>query len=104
MPPLDTPWMVDLKDIDGLIEDAKKAKAYGFQGKLVIHPNQIEPCHAVFTPSGEEIAYAKQVIEAFEQAEREGKAAIQLEGKLIDYAVLEKSRRIYALALAIGET
>ncbi len=101
MPPLDTPWMVDLKDIDGLIADAEKAKAYGFQGKLVIHPNQIEPCHNVFTPSQEEIAYAKQVIEAFEEAEREGKAAIQLEGKFIDYPVVEKSRRIYALAQAI---
>jgi citrate lyase subunit beta/citryl-CoA lyase len=102
MPPLDTPWMVDLKDIDGLIADAKKAKAYGFQGKIVIHPNQIEPCHNVFTPSEEEIAYAKQVIEAFEEAEREGKAAIQLEGRFIDYAVVEKSKRIYALAQAIA--
>ncbi len=102
MPPLDTPWMVDLKDIDGLIADAKKAKAYGFQGKIVIHPNQIEPCHRVFTPSEEEIAYAKQVIEAFEEAEREGKAAIQLEGRFIDYAVVEKSKRIYALAQAIA--
>ncbi len=102
MPPLDTPWMVDLKDIDGLIADAKKAKAYGFQGKIVIHPNQIEPCHGVFTPSAEEIAYAERVIEAFEEAEREGKAAIQLEGKFIDYPVVEKSRRIYALAQAIA--
>ena len=102
MPPLDTPWMVDLKDIDGLIADAKKAKAYGFQGKIVIHPNQIEPCHSVFTPSEEEIAYAKQVIEAFEKAEHEGKAAIQLEGKFIDYAVVEKSKRIYALAQVIA--
>jgi len=102
MPPLDTPWMVDLKDIDGLIADAKKAKAYGFQGKIVIHPNQIEPCHRVFTPTEEEIAFAKKVIEAFEEAEREGKAAIQLEGKFIDYPVVEKSRRIYALAQAIA--
>jgi len=102
MPPLDTPWMVDLKDIDGLIADAKKAKAYGFQGKIVIHPNQIEPCHRVFTPTEEEIAFAKKVIEAFEEAEREGKAAIQLEGKFIDYPVVEKSRRIYALARAIA--
>lgn len=101
MPPLDTPWMVDLKDIDGLIADAKKAKAYGFQGKIVIHPNQIQPCHDVFTPTEEEIAYAKRVIEAFEEAEREGKAAIQLEGKFIDYAVVEKSKRIYGLAQAI---
>ena len=102
MPPLDTPWMVDLKDMDGLIADANKAKAYGFQGKIVIHPNQIEPCHRVFTPTQEEIAFAKQVIEAFEEAEREGKAAIQLEGKFIDYPVVEKSRRIYALAQAIA--
>ncbi len=102
MPPLDTPWMVDLKDIEGLIADAKRAKAYGFQGKIVIHPNQIEPCHNVFTPSDEEVAYAKRVIEAFEEAEREGRAAIQLEGKFIDYPVVEKSRRICALAEAIG--
>lgn len=101
MPPLDTPWMVDLKDMDGLIADAERAKACGFQGKLVIHPNQIEPCHNVFTPSKEEIAYAKKVIGAFEEAERKGKAAIQLEGKFIDYAVVEKSKRIFALALAI---
>lgn len=102
MPPLDTPWMVDLKDMEGLIADASKAKAYGFQGKIVIHPNQIEPCHRVFTPTEEEIAFAKKVIEAFEEAEREGKAAIQLEGKFIDYPVVEKSRRIYALAQAIA--
>jgi citrate lyase subunit beta/citryl-CoA lyase len=102
MPPLDTPWMIDLKDIDGLIADAKKAKAYGFQGKTVIHPNQIQPCHDVFTPTPEEIAHAKKVIEAFEEAEREGKAAIQLEGKFIDYAIVKRSRRIYDLAQAIG--
>ena len=102
MPPLDSPWMIDLKDIDGLIADANKAKAYGFQGKIVIHPNQIEPCHRVFTPTEEEIAFAKKVIEAFEEAEREGKAAIQLEGKFIDYPVVEKSRRVYDLAQAIA--
>lgn len=102
MPPLDTPWMVDLKDIDGLIADAKKAKAYGFQGKVLIHPNQIEPCHEVFTPTEKEIAHAQRVIEAFEQAEREGKAAIQLDGKFIDYPVVEKARRTYALSQAIA--
>lgn len=102
MPPLDTPWMIDLKDFDGLISDAKKAKAYGFMGKIVIHPNQIQPCHDVFTPSEEEISFAIKVIDAFEKAEREGKAALQLEGKFIDYAVVEKSRRIVELAKAIG--
>ena len=103
MPPIDTPWMVDLKDIDGLVADAQKAKAYGFQGKLVIHPNQIQPCHDVFTPTEDEIAKAKKIIDAFEEAERQGRAAIQLEGKFIDYAVVEKAKRIYALAQAIIE-
>lgn len=101
MPPLDTPWMQDIKDIDGLIADAKKAKAYGFQGKIVIHPNQIQPCHDVFTPTDEEIAYAKKIIATFEEAEREGKAAIQLAGKFIDYAVVNRSRTICELAKVI---
>ena len=101
MPPMDTPWMVDLKDMDGLVADAQKAKAYGFQGKLVIHPNQIQPCHDVFTPTQEEIAKAEKIIHAFEEAEREGRAAIQLDGKFIDYAVVEKAKRVYALAQAI---
>ncbi|MFH1351394.1 MAG: CoA ester lyase [Pseudomonadota bacterium] len=102
VPPLDSPWMVDLKDIEGLIADAKKAKAYGFQGKIVIHPNQIEPCNDIFTPTKEEIAHAKRVIEAFEEAEAAGKAAIQLEGKFIDYPVVEKSRRIVQLSQLIA--
>lgn len=102
MPPLDSPWMVDIHDIEGLIAEAKRAKALGFQGKLVIHPNQIAPCHEVFTPSAEEIAQAQRVIEAFEEAERQGKAAIQLDGKFVDYAVVERSKRICELAKAIG--
>jgi len=102
MPPIDSPWMVDLKDMDGLMADAQKGKAYGFEGKLVIHPNQIQPCHDVFTPTEDEIAKAKKIIDAFEEAERQGGAAIQLEGKFIDYAVAEKARRIYALAQAIS--
>jgi citrate lyase subunit beta / citryl-CoA lyase len=102
MPPLDTPWMIDLKDLEGLMNDAKKAKAYGFMGKIVIHPNQIQPCHDVFTPSEEEIRSATRIIEAFEKAEKEGKAALQLDGKFIDYPVVEKSRRIVAMAKSIG--
>ena len=101
-PPLDTPWMVDLKDTEGLVADARKAKAYGFQGKIVIHPNQIQPCNEIFTPTENEINQARRVIEAFEVAERDGKAAIQLDGKFIDYPVVEKSRRIVELSKAIS--
>jgi len=103
VPPLDTPWMVDIKDIEGLIADAKKAKAYGFQGKIVIHPNQIQPCNEVFTPTEEEVAFAQQVVDAFLEAEKNGQAAIQLNGKFIDYPVVEKSKRVVELAKAIAE-
>ena len=76
----------------------KKAKQLGFQGKLCIHPNQIEPCHAIFSPSKEEMLYAERVVQAFEEAEAQGIAAIQLDGKFIDYAVVERSRKILKLA------
>jgi len=92
--PLDTPFMMDLKDLDGLRADATRAKQLGFQGKLCIHPNQIITCHEIFSPSMDEISYAERVIEVFEEAEANGVAAIQLDGKFIDYPVVEKSRRI----------
>jgi citrate lyase subunit beta/citryl-CoA lyase len=98
-PPLDTPFMIDLKDIEALKADARRAKQLGFQGKLCIHPNQIEPCHAIFSPSKEEVLYAEKVIEAFEEAEGKGQAAIQLDGKFVDYAVVERARQILQLAV-----
>ena len=100
-PPLDTPFMIDVKDVDGLRADAERAKRLGFQGKLCIHPIQIEPCHAVFSPTAEEIEHAERVIQAFEDAEARGIGAIQLDGKFIDAPIVEKSRRIAKLAAAI---
>jgi citrate lyase subunit beta/citryl-CoA lyase len=100
-PPLDSPFMIDLRDLEALQVDAKRAKQLGFQGKLCIHPNQIEPCHAVFSPTAEEISYAERVIKAFEEAEAKGIAAIQLDGKFIDYPVVERSRRILRLSATI---
>ena len=100
-PPLDTPFMMDLKDMEALKVDAGRAKQLGFQGKLCIHPNQIEPCHAIFSPAKEEILYAERVVQVFEEAEKEGSAAIQLDGRFIDYPVVERARRILKLAKLI---
>jgi citrate lyase subunit beta/citryl-CoA lyase len=101
-PPLDTPFMIDLKDTQGLKADAMRAKQLGFQGKLCIHPNQIQTCHAIFSPTEEEIQHAEKVIQAFEKAEAEGVAAIQLDGKFIDYPVVERARRTLELAKRIN--
>jgi len=100
-PPLDTPFMIDLKDIEALKNDAARAKQLGFQGKLCIHPNQIEPVHVIFTPTAEEISFARRVIEAFEAEEAKGSAAILVDEKFVDYPVVERSRRILQLASII---
>jgi len=102
-PPVDTPFMIDLKNTDALISDARRAKELGFQGKLVIHPDQVEPCNRIFSPLPEEIKRAKKIVHAFEEAEAAGVAAIQLEGKFIDYPVVKRSKNILALATAIGK-
>jgi citrate lyase subunit beta/citryl-CoA lyase len=97
-PPVDTPFMIDLKDRQALEADIRRAIRFGFQGKLCIHPNQVEICNQLFSPTEEEVAYARKVIDTFEKAEAEGVAAIQLEGKFIDYPVVERSRRILKMS------
>jgi citrate lyase subunit beta/citryl-CoA lyase len=101
-PPLDTPFMIDLKDREAFEADVKRARQYGFQGKLCIHPNQVDGCNQIFSPSKDEIEYARKVIEVFEEAEASGKAAIQLEGKFIDYPVVERCKRILKMTAMIS--
>lgn len=101
-PPLDSPYMIDIKDVSGLKSDALRAKQLGFQGKLCIHPNQVEVCNQVFSPSLAEISYAEKVIQAFEEAKAKGLGAIQLDGKFIDEPIVEKARRVMRVAKLIG--
>jgi malyl-CoA/(S)-citramalyl-CoA lyase len=76
---------------------ALKAAAMGFDGKQVIHPDQIEPTLRAFVPSDTELAHARRVVEAMEQAEAQGQGAVTLDGKMIDYANVRMARRIIAL-------
>ena len=99
-PPFDTVW-VDLRDERGLIRSARTARQLGFQGKMAIHPGQVEPINTVFSPSEAEIAHAQRVIDAFAQAEADGLASIQLDGQFIDYPIVESAQRVLAMAAAI---
>jgi len=98
--PLDTVW-VDLPDKEGLEASARTALAFGFQGKMCIHPDQIAIVNRVFTPSDAEIAFAERVIAAFAKAEAEGSAAIQLDGKFIDYPIVYRAQRVLQSVAAI---
>ena len=98
--PLDTVW-VDLGDRDGLEASARTALGFGFQGKMCIHPDQIAVVNRVFTPSEAEIAFAERVAAAFARAEAEGSAAIQLDGKFIDYPIVYRAQRVLRRIAAI---
>jgi citrate lyase subunit beta/citryl-CoA lyase len=99
---LDTPW-ADIEDIDGLVADAERAKAVGFGGKYVIHPSHLEPVQRVFSPSEADVASARRLLAAWEEAEARGLGAVQLDGRMVDRPIAERARRVIAQAAAIAK-
>jgi citrate lyase subunit beta / citryl-CoA lyase len=85
--------IADVRDEAALHASASVARALGFDGKWVIHPAQIATVNAVFTPSADEIAHARRVVEAYQAAMARGEGAIALDGRLIDAASLRMARR-----------
>ena len=100
-PPLDTVY-IHIKDDEGFTSSAKRAKQFGFQGKMCIHPVQVPLANGVFTPTAAEADFSRKVIEAFEAAEAAGSASIQLDGYFIDYPIVAQARRTLAIADAIA--
>ncbi len=91
---IDVPWL-DLADMDGMREEACKAAALGYTGKGAIHPRQIAALNEVFTPTAEQIAYARKVVDAFAGADS---GVVVVDGKLIEKPVLRTMHRILAVA------
>jgi citrate lyase subunit beta/citryl-CoA lyase len=100
--PLDSVW-VDLRDRRGLIRSARVVKQLGFQGKMCIHPSQVEPINAAFAPTPDEVAFATRVVEAFRAAEAQGLASLQLDGQFIDYPIVEAAQRLLQVAARVEE-
>jgi citrate lyase beta subunit len=91
------------EDLDALRTDAEEGRDLGYVGKQIIHPDQIEPVHDVFTPDEEEIAEARDVLDVVEEANIEEGGVISHEGRMIDRPLIEQSRRIVELAEAIED-
>ena len=92
----------DVRDTEGFEAECVQARQFGFDGKTVIHPNQLEPCNRVFAPSEAEIAHARRVIDAFEQAMAEGRGVVTVDGRMVENLHVEQARRVLGLAEAIG--
>ncbi|WP_338425773.1 HpcH/HpaI aldolase/citrate lyase family protein [Sphingopyxis kveilinensis] len=85
-----------IKDADGLTAYAARARRDGFTGMMAIHPSQVEPINAAFTPSAEEAARAQAIVDAF--AANPGAGVLQVDGKMVDAPHLKQARHILSLA------
>ena len=91
--PIDGPFG-DFSDRDGYLAAAKRAAVLGYEGKWAIHPSQIELANGVFTPSKAEVTKAQRILEAMDQAAKEGKGAVSLDGRLIDIASIRMAEAL----------
>lgn len=92
----------EFRELDLFRAEAEQGLLFGFDGKSLIHPAQIEPCNAVFSPSDDEVRRARAVIEAFGLPENAGKGVIQVDGKMTELLHLEQAQRVVAVAELIA--
>jgi citrate lyase subunit beta / citryl-CoA lyase len=86
--------VVEFGDSDRFRREATEARALGFAGKLCIHPAQVELANAAFTPTAAEVAEARAIIDAYEQAESAGRGVIVFDGRMIDGPLVSRARRV----------
>lgn len=91
--PIDSPWF-HMKDAEGFRRALERSRRSGFQGRLCIHPDQIQPVNAAYVPTAEEIAQAERIVTAFKEAEAKGAAAIVVDGQMIDYPIVYRAQAV----------
>ncbi|MBK8174016.1 MAG: CoA ester lyase [Rhodospirillales bacterium] len=92
---------LDLKDDAGFEFACLQGAEMGFDGKTLIHPNQVAMCNQVFTPRAEDVEWSRKIIEAHAAAAARGEGVVVVDGKLIENLHVESARRLVAMAEAI---
>jgi citrate lyase subunit beta/citryl-CoA lyase len=92
----------DIQNADGFLAICKQGRSFGFDGKTLIHPSQLDPCNEVFAPSQAEVEDARKVIAAFDLPENKGKGAIKVDGRMVELLHAEIARQTVAMADAIA--
>jgi citrate lyase subunit beta/citryl-CoA lyase len=93
---------LDLNDREGFVDSCRQGAELGFDGKTLIHPKQLEAANEVFAPSEEELRLSRRIIDAYAEAEAEGKGVVVVDGKLIEKLHVDHAERVVALAEAIS--
>jgi citrate lyase subunit beta/citryl-CoA lyase len=102
IPALDTPFFGLLIDTEGLEREASRVKLLGFKGKLLTHPRHVETVNRVFSPSPEDVALSRRMVEGYKEAAARGKGAAVMDGKMIDYAMFQMGMEMIAKAEGIA--
>jgi citrate lyase subunit beta/citryl-CoA lyase len=93
----------ELGNAEGFVAECRQARDLGFDGKTLIHPQQIAPCNEAFSPTAEEVAAARKIIAAFDLPENASKGVIQIEGRMVERLHADMARRTVAIADAIAQ-
>lgn len=92
----------EFRDLEVFEAEARQGLMFGFDGKSLIHPAQIDPCNAVFSPGEADLTWARAVIETFTLPENQGKGAIRVDGKMAELLHLEQAKRLVSVAERIA--
>ncbi len=92
----------DVGDSEGFAAECRQGVEMGFDGKTLIHPSQVEPANAAWTPAADEIEQARRVIDAFAAAEAEGRGVVTVDGRMVEALHVDNARRTLAVADAIA--
>jgi citrate lyase subunit beta / citryl-CoA lyase len=93
----------DFKDEAGFRTECEHGRTLGMDGKTLIHPSQVTPCNEIFSPSAEEVAWSRKIIEAFQRPANENKGVITVDDKMVERLHLVMARRTVAIANAVTE-
>jgi citrate lyase subunit beta/citryl-CoA lyase len=91
----------EFRELDRFREETEQGLLFGFDGKTLIHPDQVAICNAVFSPSADELRWAGAIVDAFALPENAGKGAIRVEGRMVELLHLEQARRVQQMARLI---
>jgi citrate lyase subunit beta/citryl-CoA lyase len=92
----------DIGNADGFLAECRQGVELGFDGKTLIHPNQIEPCNKAFSPSADDVALARKTITAFDLPENKGKGVVSIDGRMVERLHADMARRTVAIADTIA--
>ncbi len=92
----------DFQDMERFEAECRQGLVLGFDGKTVIHPRQVDPCNAVYSPTPGEVEWAQRIVHAFAEPEHSGKGVVQIDGRMVELLHLDDARRVLDAATAIA--